>query len=99
MMPLFREVAIVEIAVNLLLAIALMAGGALITKRSIASASWAVLAGFFVIAGGLIRSVQWIFIVRVGAAWYPTTLIGIVEAVGVFGSLIAAVRALPARAA
>jgi hypothetical protein len=96
----FRLAHVVVIVANLFLGIALMGGGAFLARRSLASASWAALAGFGVVAADVLRASATMMMVRYGvSAFYVHAPISLAEAVLSMGGLMMAVHSLPPRAA
>ena len=83
---------------NLLLGIALMGGGAFLARRSIASATWAVIAGFAVVSADVLRASAMPLVIRFGIpSFYLYAPISLAEATVSMGGLILAIRALPPR--
>ncbi len=94
----FRLAHLATILANLLLGIALMGGGAFVAKRSIASATWAAIAGFGVVSADILRGMLVPLAFRYGfPPFYLYLPISIAEAVCSMGGLVMAIRALPPR--
>ena len=89
---------LVEIVANLFLGIALMGGGAFLARRSLASASWAAIAGFAVVSADILRAFAQTIMIRYAiAAYYVYVPISLFEAVVSMGGLLMAIHTLPPR--
>jgi hypothetical protein len=96
----FRFSELLSISANLLLGIALMGGGAFLARRSLASATWMVIAGFGVVSADVLRSMMPAMMVRFQIApFYAFAPISLFEAVVSLGGIFMAIQTLPPRTA
>lgn len=98
----FLLVRLAETAANCGLGMALMTGGALVARRSVAAGTWFAIAGFCEVGSELVlRTLGNPAVFRFGFASLGDLfeLFQVFKVCGVLGALMLAVRALPARTA
>ncbi len=96
----FRILEIARELANAALGIALLGGGALIARRSIAAGTWLAIAGFVEVSTSLtLHVLQGPLSIRYQLPMDVFSLVEIVRVLGELGSIMLAIRALPSRAA
>jgi hypothetical protein len=98
MMTEFRIIEIARELANAALGIALLGGGALIARRSIAAGTWLAIAGFVEVSTSLtLHVLQGPLSIRYQLPFDAFAFVPIVRVIGELGAIALAIRALPSR--